>query len=169
MRLFVVLTALVMAHALGAQQSSSRGTQSKRSAAAQDSAFAALQERGKQAMRVDQYTSAHQFDALPDGGRIQLVRNVDDSVGVGEIRAHIRAIARAFRSGNFSVPGFVHAQTVPGTKVMSDKRSAITYEPRDLPRGAELRIRTSDPEVVRAIHEFMAFQRHEHHASGRSG
>src|ERR1700710_1341117 len=37
-----------------------------------DSAFVALQERGKMAMGVDQYASAHQFDVLPNGGRIAL-------------------------------------------------------------------------------------------------
>ena len=40
---------------------------------AEDSAFAALQERGSaaEAMGVDQYASAHLFDDLPDGGRIE--------------------------------------------------------------------------------------------------
>jgi len=42
----------------------------------------------------------------------------------------------------------------------------ITYTVRDLPHGAELRISTKDPAVVTAIHEFLAFQRHEHHAGG---
>ena len=42
-------------------------------------------------------------------------------------------IARAFKSGDFSTPGFVHMQTVPGTRVMREKRDVITNEPRDLP------------------------------------
>ena len=46
-----------------------------------DSAFAALQERGKVAMGVDQYTSAHRFDDLADGGRIELQRDPADTVG----------------------------------------------------------------------------------------
>lgn len=131
-----------------------------------DSAFAAMQERGRVAMGVDQYTSTHHFDALPDGGRIELQRNIDDSVGVNRIREHIREIARAFAAGDFSTPALVHLQDVPGTKLMAAKRAVITYEPRDLPRGAELRIRTTDAEALRAIHEFMAFQRSEHHATG---
>lgn len=131
-----------------------------------DTAFAAMQERGKHAMGVDQYTSVHKFDALPTGGRIELVRDSDDSAEVAQIRAHIREIARAFKSGDFSTPAFVHMQTVPGTTVMSDKRAVISYEPRDVPRGAELVIRTTDPEALRAIHEFMAFQRGDHHAGG---
>ena len=137
--------------------------------ASHDSAYAAMQARGKQAMGVDQYTSTHTFDAQEDGGRINLVRDTDDSVGVAQIRAHIRAIAKAFSTGDFSTPEFVHMSDVPGTRVMRDKRAVITYEARDLPRGAELRIRTKDPEALRAIHDFMAYQRSEHHAGGMSG
>ena len=131
---------------------------------AHDSAFAAMQQRGKQAMGVDQYTSTHRFDELPDGGIIRLVRDVDDSVGVAQIRAHLRDVARAFGAGDFSTPELVHMQTVPGTRVMATKRSAITYATHDLPRGAELRITTRDSEALAAIHQFLAFQRTEHHA-----
>jgi hypothetical protein len=133
---------------------------------AQDTTFAGMQHRGKQAMGVDQNTSTHKFDALPDGGRIELQRDVDDTAGVTAIRAHIRAIAKAFKSGDFSTPEFVHMKTVPGTKVMAAKRAVITYEPHDLPRGAELRIRTADPAALAAIHDFMKFQRSDHHADG---
>lgn len=117
-------------------------------------------------MGVDQYTSTHHFDALPDGGRIELQRDIDDSAGVATIRAHIRDITRAFKAGDFSTPALVHMKDVPGTNTMSALRSVISYEAHDLPRGAELRIRTTDPAALRAIHEFMAFQRGEHHATG---
>jgi len=63
----------------------------------------------------------------------------------------------------------VHMREVPGAKVMAARRAFITYEPRDLPRGAEVVIRTKDSAAVAAIHEFMAFQRGEHHAGGMDG
>jgi hypothetical protein len=135
-------------------------------ASAQDTTFAGVQSRGRAAMGVDQYTSTHRFDALADGGRIELQRDSDDSVGIATIRAHIRAIAQAFKSGDFSTPAFVHMRMVPGADVMAAKRALITYVPRDLPRGAELLIRTTDAEAVAAIHRFMAFQRSDHHAGG---
>jgi hypothetical protein len=87
--------------------------------AAQDSAFQALQQRGQTAMGVDQYTSLHHFDPLPDGGRIALERAATDSAGVATIRAHLQHIARAFAAGDFALPGLVHARTVPGTRVMT--------------------------------------------------
>jgi hypothetical protein len=135
-------------------------------ASAQDTSFAAVQRRGKEAMGVDQYTSTHKFDALPDGGRIELQRDTDDKEGIATIRAHMRDIAKAFAGGDFSTPAFVHMRDVPGTKTMAARRGAIKYEARDLPRGAEVRITTKDPEALKAIHEFMAFQRSDHHAGG---
>jgi hypothetical protein len=129
-----------------------------------DSAFVALQSRGEDAMGVDQYTSAHRFEALPDGGRIELQRDSTDRAGVETIRAHMRDIADRFSRGDFAIPGFVHAREVPGTRVMAERKSQITYEARDLPGGGEVRIRAADSVAVRAVHEFLAFQRSDHRA-----
>ncbi|HKG90423.1 MAG TPA: hypothetical protein VKA84_00950 [Gemmatimonadaceae bacterium] len=129
-----------------------------------DSSFAALQARGRTAMGVDQYTSSHRFDPLPDGGRIELQRDADDSAGVEQIRDHLRQIARAFAAGDFATPMFVHAtDSVPGTAVMAARRGAISYTFAPLPRGGEVRIRTTDAEALRAVHAFLAFQRGDHH------
>ncbi|MBI4500988.1 MAG: hypothetical protein HY700_07485 [Gemmatimonadetes bacterium] len=131
-----------------------------------DSAFAAMQARGKTAMGVDQYTSRHQFDVLPDGGRIELQRDVDDPAGVAQIRRHLQRITKSFKAGDFTTPAFVHMQPVPGASVMAAKRGAITYTYHELPRGGEVRIVTHDPEALQAIEQFMAFQRQDHHAGG---
>jgi hypothetical protein len=136
------------------------------SAQTADSGFAALQDRGAQAMGVDQYTSTHRFDSLVDGGRIELQCGVDDPEGVATIRAHLASIARAFAAGDFRTPGFVHAGTVPGTEVMAARRASIRYTYRDLPRGGEVRITTADAEALLAIHAFLAFQRGDHRAAG---
>lgn len=129
-----------------------------------DSAFAGVQARGHEAMGVDQSTSAHRFEALPDGGRIELQRDTADRTGVETIRAHMRDIAGRFSRGDFTIPGFVHAREVPGTRVMSERRARITYQAADLPGGAEVRIRSSDSAAVAAVHEFLAFQRGDHRA-----
>jgi hypothetical protein len=136
--------------------------------ARKDSAFGAMQARGRIAMGVDQYTSIHRFDDLPDGGRIELQRDRDDSAGIAAIRAHMRAIARAFAAGDFSTPSMVHLESVPGSATMRARRTAIRYEPLDLQRGAALRIRSDDRESIAAIHRFLAYQRREHRTSGGS-
>ena len=133
--------------------------------AAQDSAFRALQQRGQMVMGVDQYTSQHVFEPLPTGGRIVLQRKEADSAGEAVIREHMRTIARAFAAGDFTLPGVVHAvKEVPGTVQMRALRDDITYTPKDLPRGGEVIIATSNPTAIAAIHDFLAFQRGDHRA-----
>ena len=136
------------------------------SAQARDTSYARMQDRGKMAMGVDQHSSRHVFDDLPDGGRIELQADSADSTAIAAIRAHLSTVASAFQAGNFSTPEFVHSGTVPGTDVMAAKRSAIAYTFARLPRGGEVRISTQDVEALHAIHRFLAYQRQEHHAMG---
>jgi hypothetical protein len=132
--------------------------------------FAAMQSRGAHVMGVDQYTAAHVFEDLPDGGRVVLDRDDPaDTAAIATIRAHMGDIQAAFRAGDFTKPFQVHAQTVPGTTVMRERRAAIGYEAIDRPRGGEVRITSRDSAAVRAIHEFLAFQRAQHRAAGHEG
>jgi uncharacterized protein YjhX (UPF0386 family) len=133
---------------------------------AADTSFASMQERGRMAMGVDQNTSTHKFDALSQGGRIELLRDVNDSLGIAQIRAHLRLIQHAFQAGDFSTSEFVHIQAMPGTAVMAKKRNVIVYAYHDLPRGGEVVMTTADAEALAAIHQFMGAQRMGHHASG---
>lgn len=139
-------------------------------AAGDDSAFRGVQTRGAGVMGVDQYTSAHVFESLAEGGRIILERpDVSDTSGIRTIRGHMRDIAGQFRRGDFNAPFLVHAQTVPGTTEMARLASAIEYAAVDRPRGAELRITSRDPDAITAIHSFLAFQRADHRAAGHEG
>lgn len=162
-----LLIVLVGALACGERQPGN-DSQSSLSPNSPDSAFAQVQARGRQAMGVDQYTSTHLFESLPDGGRITLARDPADTVGGARIRAHMNEIAAAFRQGNFNIPGFVHDREVPGTAVMRARRESITYTSDSAPGGGQLRISSRDGIAVAAIHEFLAFQRRDHRARGSS-
>lgn len=131
-----------------------------------DTAFSSVQHRGELVMGVDQYTSTHRFDKRADGGRIELQRDGDDPEGVATIRRHLRQVAVEFADGDFSASRAVHNREIPGVDVMSAKRDAIIYTVAELPRGAELNIRTSDPDAVAAIHRFLDFQRGDHRSGG---
>jgi hypothetical protein len=157
---FIALPALLLAcHPSGSHQAAAGSTS--------DSGFAGVQARGQMVMGVDQYTSAHVFEDLPDGGRIVLDRDdAADSAGIATIQAHMRDIAARFANGDFSLPGMVHAREVPGTAIMAAKRAEISYTPADRPAGGEVRITSHDSAAVSAIHEFLAFQRMDHHAAG---
>lgn len=122
------------------------------SAQARDSAFVAMEALG-----------SHRFQDLPDGGRIELTRDPTDSAGITEVRAHLAQIAREFAAGNFSTPGVVHAgKQVPGAATMAARRSQVSYRYRPVTGGGELRIVTRDPEALKAVHQYLAFQRQEH-------
>lgn len=151
----ILIVVLVVAAACSSGSSSSA-----------DSGFAALQKRGAMAMGVDQYTSKHVFDITPDGGRVSLQRETEDSLGTAQIRAHMKLIQHAFEAGDFSTPSFVHGHDMPGTAVMTQKKGAIKYVYADLPRGGEVRMITADPEARAAIAEFIRAQRSDHHATG---
>ncbi len=156
-------TAILLVLLLGCTRGHDQ-SQARRAVASRDPSYAAVQGRGAEAMGVNQYTSSHVFEPLADGGRIELQRDADDSAGTAQIRQHMSQIAAQFTAGDFHLPGYVHAQAVPGTAVMAERRSSITYSVEALPRGAAVRVRSDDPAAVQAIHEFLAFQRHDHHA-----
>ena len=132
-----------------------------------DSGFAGVQERGALVMGVDQSTSTHHFTPNEAGGLILLQRDSVDEAGIARIRSHMRGIAAAFAAGDFTLPGVVHAQVVPGTEVMRARREHITYSVEDLSRGAQVRMVTRDSAARRAIEAFLAFQRQDHHAGMR--
>jgi hypothetical protein len=159
----ILIFALVSACSSGAEDAAN--AEVRRAAA--DSAFAEVQTRGHTAMGVDQYTSTHLFQPLPDGGRIELQRDADDSAGRGRILEHMDEIAAAFGAGDFAVPGFVHAREVPGTAVMAARRAKIRYVVESLPRGAAVRLTTGDSLAIQAIHEFLAFQGQDHRVGAR--
>ncbi len=166
------LTIIVLALGVGSGPAACEGARSRSAdgTAQPDSAFAAMQARGELVMGVNQYTSGHVFEDLPDGGRIVLERDTgSDTAGVAQIRQHMRDIVAAFDAGDFTKPFQVHAGAVPGTSVMAARRSTIAYQEIDRPRGGEVRIRTTDSGAVAAVHEFLAFQRRAHHALGHEG
>lgn len=157
---------LLSATSLVAQQPTHDSTQHNRHGQS-DSAFAAVQRRGRDVMGVDQYASRHVFEPRPDGGRIELQMQADDSAGIRQILSHLNEVAGEFAQGVFTAPFLVHDQEVPGTRVMAAKRGAIRFAVRRLPRGGEIRISSRDRAAVEAIHEFLAFQRADHRAPAR--
>jgi hypothetical protein len=162
-----LILALVCACTPGSEAASR--AEARRAAAEMDSGFADVQRRGHTAMGVDQYTSTHIFQPLPDGGRIELQRDTADSADRLQILKHMGEIAAAFGAGDFSVPGFVHAREVPGTAVMAARRARIRYVVESLPRGAAVRLTSGDSSAIEAIHEFLAFQRRDHRAGTHHG
>lgn len=124
---------------------------------------AAVDARGDQAMGFSHEKSAHHFHLFSDGGAIEVVANdPNDTTTRDEIRMHLFHIAGSFADGNFNLPMFIHDTVPPGVPVMESKARAITYAFVPKPSGGQVRIMSTDPDAVKAIHEFLAFQIDDH-------
>lgn len=122
-----------------------------------------MMERADIAMGFNQSAIAHQFLATPHGGIIIITTlNASDMQTIDQIKNHILDIQTEFSDGNFTKPFFIHAQDVPGTKVMSEKKDLIKYSISEMNNGSSLLLTANDKELIDAIREFMEFQSREH-------
>jgi hypothetical protein len=119
--------------------------------------------RGDHAMGFSHETSTHRFRLLPDGGAIEVTANgPSDKVSRDEIRSHLSHIAQMFTNGNFQVPMFIHDTVPPGVPAMKSNGANITYVFEPIPNGGRVRIKTTDAEALRAVHQFLTFQIDDH-------
>jgi hypothetical protein len=132
-------------------------------AGAHDKHAADVDMRGDHAMGFSHETSKHHFELLSDGGVIEVDALSDsDTVTRDQIRQHLTHIASMFSANNFEIPMFIHDTVPPGIPMMKEKQSAITYTYKPTPKGAMVMIATHDPDALKAIHEFLAFQIKDH-------
>jgi hypothetical protein len=52
---------------------------------------------------------------------------------------------------------------------MKENRIEISYTFEELSAGGRVRIRTTNPDALKAIHEFLRFQIEDHHTGDRVG
>ena len=123
-----------------------------------------VEKHGDTAMGFPHDKTTHHFRLSSDGGAIEVTANdTKDSQNIKAIQAHLTHIATLFSNGDFAVPMFVHDQVPPGVPVMKEKRSAISYTFEELPAGGRVRIKTKNPDALKAIHDFLRFQIEDHH------
>jgi len=119
--------------------------------------------RGDHVMGFDHAKTTHHFRLYRDGGAIEVAANdPTDTASFDEIRAHLRHIAGLFAEGNFDAPMLIHDRVPPGVPTLKRKRRFVRYAFERTPAGARVRIRTSDPKAVAAVHEFLRFQISDH-------
>jgi len=130
---------------------------------------AEVEKQGDEAMGFPHDKTTHHFRLYSDGGAIEVTANDQkDSSNVGGIRSHLSHIVRMFSQGDFSLPMFVHDQIPPGIPVMKEKSSEIAYSFETLSAGGRVRIKTTNPGALEAVHSFLRFQIKDHH-TGDSG
>jgi len=124
---------------------------------------AELKKRGALAMGFDQDKTTHHFRASSTGGSIEVgVKDPADTASRDQIRTHLKEIADAFAKGNFDKPFQTHAEVPPGVPAMQRLKAAIRYKYEETADGGVVRITTADPDALKAVHEFLAYQGREH-------
>ncbi len=124
---------------------------------------AAMNARGEEGMGFSQTATTHHFLLTAAGGEIRVEANdPTDAASRDQIRGHLVGIARSFAAGDFAIPMFVHAQTPPGVPTLERLRGAVDYLYADLANGGRVEIKTTNPEALEAIHQFLRFQIEEH-------
>lgn len=112
---------------------------------------------------VDPTEAVHHFTLSADGGSIRLEAADPGRIDVRDrIRGHLRAVARAFAAGDFSMPRRIHARMPPGADVMRARRALVRYTFTPTESGGLVRIVTGDPQALAAIHRFLRFQIVDH-------
>jgi hypothetical protein len=123
-----------------------------------------MMQRGDQAMGFSHEKTTHHFLLYKDGGAIEVSANdASDTVSRDEIREHLQHIAKMFSAGDFNVPALVHGENPAGTEIMKSRVDKIAYHFEETERGARVRITTTDPEALQAVHLFLQYQITEHH------
>jgi hypothetical protein len=108
----------------------------------------------------------HSFRLFADGGAIELRANdATDSATIDSVRTHLHSIAAEFTKKDFKTPAFVHGYTPDGVKQMERLHASINYRYEDVDTGARIRMTTTNPEALDAIHDFLRFQVIEHRTS----
>jgi hypothetical protein len=123
-----------------------------------------VEKHGDEAMGFPHDKTTHHFRLYSDGGAIEVsVNDNQDSQNLQAIRSHLTHIVTMFSNGEFSIPMFIHDRVPPGVSMMKVKRADISYSFEELPAGGEVRIKTANPDALKAIHEFLRFQIADHH------
>lgn len=124
---------------------------------------AGMNERADHMMGFSHEKTTHHFELTQDGGLIEVRANdLSDTESRDQIRGHFHHIVQMFAAGNFNVPMLVHAQDVPGTAVMSQRKDELHWNLVETPRGAKILITADTKAAIDAVHEFLRFQIADH-------
>jgi len=128
-----------------------------------------MMKRGDQAMGFSHEKTTHHFRLFKDGGAIEVAANdPKDTASRDEIRQHLSHITQMFAAGNFNVPMLIHATTPPGVPIMKEMHEQIRYAFRETDSGGRVRINTTNPQALDAVHAFLRFQITEHETGDTS-
>ncbi len=120
-------------------------------------------QRGDHAMGFTHNATTHHFHLLKDGDEIVVTAtDPNDKASIEQIRTHMSHIVSMFSNGNVNTPMLIHDSNPPGVATMVRLKSDIRYTVTEIDRGARIRIETSSPKTIYAVHAFLLFQIVDH-------
>jgi len=118
---------------------------------------------GSVVMPFDLNRTTHVFTDTDTGGREVVTANDPaDTQQIDLIRGHLKGLVTKFSRGDFSDPAAIHGDAMPGLAQLRAGYSRIEFIYEELPNGAALTYRTSDPVMVSVLHTWFAAQRNDH-------
>jgi hypothetical protein len=120
-------------------------------------------ERGASVMPFDLDRTTHRFTKTESGG-VQTVA-ADDPTDTGQIdlvRQHLRQERDRFSQGDFTDPGRIHGDGMPGLAALREGAGRVSVAYQDTPAGGQITYTTGDPALVTALHAWFDAQVSDH-------
>jgi hypothetical protein len=127
--------------------------------------------RSTDVMPFDLVATTHVFTKLEDGGTQRVIaKNSGDASQIKLVRQHLRDIQGQFQKNDFSGPGHIHGDAMPGlAELRAAKSGQISIAYRDVKGGAELQFHTKDAKLVAALHKWFDAQLADHGVDAMRG
>ena len=128
---------------------------------------AEMADRATRVMPFDLATTTHAFTTTPDGGIQQVTADdPDDTANITAIRDHLAREAAAFAAGNYRDPATIHGADMPGLDELETGAPQVQVTYTEVPAGARITFRSTDPSLVAAVHAWFARQNSDHAMPG---
>lgn len=124
---------------------------------------AEIAQKGASVMPFDLERTTHRFTKTDTGG-VQTVVADDpqDAAQITLIRQHLTEEAERFRRGDFTDPGRIHGNEMPGLDALRAHGGRITIDYTTTPDGARVTYTTGDTELRGALHHWFDAQVSDH-------
>lgn len=114
-------------------------------------------------MPFDLERTTHRFTKADTGGVQTVV--ADDPTDTGQIdpiRQHLRTETDRFSRGDYTDPGRIHGNDMPGLAALRTGAARITVTYQDIRAGGQITYTTADPALVTALHAWFDAQITDH-------
>jgi hypothetical protein len=132
---------------------------------ADDSHQNMVMQHGAQVMPFDQKQAMHMFLPSTTGGVVEIVVHDMDATQITLVRSHLLQEAAMFMRGDYSDPAYIHGKTMPGLATLESAASRVSIRYFETPSGAAIALASTDPDLVAAIHQWLAAQQRDHSSS----